>query len=463
VNWSVVRPWLGTLARLLLGVVWIWASLPKLAHPLVFTQAVRAYDATPEWLSKAIGYGLPVLELALGVMLIVGVTVRIAAAASGVLFVIFAIGLIQASLRDIKLTCGCFGGGGPTDGNTSYTLDILRDVGLLVVAAYLVVWSVTHLSIEEFLARNDHVELPSAKRMRTPEGRRRYESQVAAKQATARSRTRYLDGSIALVVVLVTVIGIGVQAGRAKISNVVAGKNVTVANGVVFGKKAAATVDVYEDFGCPICKQFENSVASKLDKAVRGNLAQVRFHPIAILDDRSPNKYSTRAGNAALCISDVSVDGFVAYHSLLYGSVQPTEGTAGPGNAALTALGRQAGVPSADLTTVSDCILGQKYAPLMAQLTEKASEAGINSTPTVLVNGKQVAGTSAALFAAIAAADKGHTPSPSVTPSPTPSTSASVSPSVSPSASPSASSSTSPSTSPSASPSPSPSPSSTSK
>lgn len=440
-NWSAARPWLGTLARLLLGVVWIWASLSKLAHPLTFTQAVRAYDATPEWLSKGIGYGLPVLELCLGIALVVGVTVRIAAAASAVLFLVFAIGLIQAAARDIQLTCGCFGGGGPTEGSTSYTLDILRDLGLLVVAVYLVVWSFTRLSVEQFLARHDYVEPPSAKRMRSPEHRRRYEAQLAAKQKQARSRSLYVDGSIALIIVLVTLIGIGVQAGRAKITNVQDTANATPA-GVVFGKKAPATVDIYEDFGCPICKHFESQVATKLDQQVRANLAQVRFHPISILDGNSPNQYSTRAANAALCMTDVSVDAFVAYHNLLYaGTFQPAEGTPGPGSNELTTLARKAGISTSQSTTLSDCILSLKYGPLLQQMTENASQAGINATPTVLVNGKQVAATPGALFGAIAKADVGHTPSPSVTPSP----SASVSPSSS--AAPSPSPSPSPSTS----------------
>ncbi len=209
-NWTSARPWVSTAARLLLGVVLIWAALPKLHDPLTFTQAVRAYDATPEWLSKAIGYGLPVLELCLGIALIVGVTVRIAAAVSAALFLVFLIGLIQAAARGIKLTCGCFGGGGTTDGSTSYTVDILRDAGLLIVAVFLVVYSFSRLSLEEFLARHDHVEMPSAKRMRDPAARRRYEAMVAARQQEARSRARYLDGSVALVVVLVTLIGIGV-------------------------------------------------------------------------------------------------------------------------------------------------------------------------------------------------------------------------------------------------------------
>ena len=80
--------------------------------PRTFVQAVRAYDATPEWLSKAIGYGMPVLELCLGVLLIVGIMVRIAAAVSALLLLVFLIGIIQAAARGIQLECGCFGGGG---------------------------------------------------------------------------------------------------------------------------------------------------------------------------------------------------------------------------------------------------------------------------------------------------------------------------------------------------------------
>jgi uncharacterized membrane protein YphA (DoxX/SURF4 family) len=95
VNWSTIRGWLGTAARLVVGAVWIWAAWSKLGNPRGFVQAVRAYDATPEWLSKAIGYGMPVLEICLGVLLVVGIMTRYAAAVSGLLFVVFLIGLIR--------------------------------------------------------------------------------------------------------------------------------------------------------------------------------------------------------------------------------------------------------------------------------------------------------------------------------------------------------------------------------
>jgi protein-disulfide isomerase len=458
-RWRDATPWIGLAARLLLGVVWIWASLSKLAHPLTFVQAVRAYDMTPEWLSKAVAYGLPVLELCLGLVLIVGIMVRIAAAVSGVLFLVFLVGLVQAAARGLKLDCGCFGGGGATDQSTSYTLDILRDVGLMVVAAYLVVWSMSQVSIEWYLARHDYVPPPSAKRLRTPEGRRRYEAQLATARATARSRTLYVDSSIALVVVLVSVIGIGVQANRAKITNVTAGTHASVAGGIPFGKKAAALVDVYEDFGCPVCLQVEQATSAKLQHDVRANLAEVRYHPISILDRVSPNDYSTRAANAAICVSDIGIEEFIAFHNLLYGKdksgkqVQPAEGSAGPGDATLIELAKQAApkLATTDITTLSDCVQTEKYKPLVQAMTDNSSKRGVTGTPTIYVNGSKLKDNSAStLFAAIAAADKkGPAPQPSFTPSPSPSSSGSGSASGSSSASPSASKSAKPSPSPS--------------
>jgi len=77
----------------------------------------------------------------------------------------------------------------------------------------------------------------------------------------------------------------------------------------------------------------------------------------------------------------------------------------------------------------------------------------VTGTPTIYVNGKKLGDNNAStLFNAIAAADKGHTPVPSVTPKPSASKSASGSgaPSASSTVSPSGPASTTPKPSPSA-------------
>lgn len=432
--------------RLLLGVVWIWAALPKLHSPRTFAEAVRAYDVTPEWLTDALAYGMPVLELCIGVLLIVGIVVRIAAATSAVLFFVFLIGIVQAAARGIKLSCGCFGGGGETL-KTSYTLEILRDLGLLVLAVYLVVWSFTQLSLEQYLARHDRVEAPSPKRMRTEQGRRKYESMLETSRKHSRERALYLNSAISIVVVLVSFIAIGVQSNRAKITGDTTATNATVANGVTYGTKAAATVDVYEDFQCPNCRDFEQATAATLDQYVQANKAQVHFHLMAFLDSSANSNYSTRAANAALCASDVSVDFFVKYHNYLYGKdakgneIQPPESGPGRTDAQLVSYAVAAGLQAKQKATFATCVDTEQHKALVAALNDRASKNGVTSTPSVFVNGKKLGDpTLAALTAAVAAADaKGPAPTPSASGTSTGSSAQSASSSASSPATPSAS------------------------
>ncbi|HEY3715420.1 MAG TPA: MauE/DoxX family redox-associated membrane protein [Jatrophihabitantaceae bacterium] len=429
-TWTSIRPWLGTVARLVLGVVWIWAAWSKLGDPRGFVQAVRAYDATPEWLSKAIGYGLPTLEICLGVLLVVGIITRAAAIVSVPLLVVFLIGIIQADARGLKLTCGCFGGGGTTTGGTSYTLDILRDVGLLVLAVFVVLWPLTRISLDEFLGRNDYVEPPSAKRLRSDQGQRKYNALLEARRKEAQVRTRYVTGSLAIVVVLVSVIGIGVQANRAKIQGDLTATNASVQNGVVVGKAAPVTVDVFEDFQCPICLQFEQSAHTDVAAKIKADQIQVRYHMMAFLDSASSgNRYSSRAANAALCASDINVDTFAKYHDILYGKdtsgkqVQPAENANGRTDTQLIGYARQAGITGTNLTTFQTCVNTEQHKALVEAITENASKRGVSGTPTVMVAGKKL-GTvdKASLDAAIAAA-AAKAPKPTTTPPTTPATS----------------------------------------
>jgi protein-disulfide isomerase/uncharacterized membrane protein YphA (DoxX/SURF4 family) len=424
VNWSSIRPWVGTVARLALGGIWIWAAWSKLGNPRGFVQTVRAYDATPEWLSKAIGYGLPVLEVCIGLLLVLGIVTRAAAIVSGLLLFVFLIGLIQASARGLKLECGCFGGGGTTIGSTHYMLDILRDVGLIALSAYLVIWPVTRFSVDEFLARNDTVAMPSAKRMRSDQGQRKYNAMLEARRREAQIRTRWLTLAFGLVVVLVSVVGIGVQANRAKIQGDLTATNASVNNGVVVGKAGApVTVDVFEDFQCPICLQFEQSTGKDIAAKVKAGQIQVRYHMMAFLDSASSgNRYSSRAANAGLCASDISVDDFAKYHDILYGKdssgqqVQPKEGTNGRSNTQLLDYAKQAGIKGNDLTTFQGCMSGELHKALVAAITDNASQRGVTGTPTIMVDGKKLGAVTQAAFddaVAKAAAKASTSPAPS--------------------------------------------------
>lgn len=111
-------PWAATAGRLLLGGVWVAAGALKLPDPAASVRAVRAYRLLPEGLVPTVAYGLPVLEIGLGALLILGLAVRLAAGLSAVLLLVFLAGLASAWARGLQIDCGCFGGGEVAAGAT---------------------------------------------------------------------------------------------------------------------------------------------------------------------------------------------------------------------------------------------------------------------------------------------------------------------------------------------------------
>ena len=131
-------PWVGLLARLVLGGVLLAAGLLKYQHLDKSQMAVRAYEMLPIALANLIGIILPFLEIAVGVLLVIGAAVRISAIVGGVLMGAFMIGIAQAWARGLSIDCGCFGGGGQVEpGTANYLPELLRDGGLALLAIYL--------------------------------------------------------------------------------------------------------------------------------------------------------------------------------------------------------------------------------------------------------------------------------------------------------------------------------------
>ena len=145
---SVLTPWLSTVARLVLGAVLLVAGAAKVADPQASVAAVRAYELLPGGWVTVVGWGLPFLELVLGVLLLVGIAVRPAALATAVLMAAFVAAVGSAAARGLSIDCGCFGGGGPVPpGQTAYAAEIARDLALLAGAIWLVARPQSRLSL----------------------------------------------------------------------------------------------------------------------------------------------------------------------------------------------------------------------------------------------------------------------------------------------------------------------------
>lgn len=147
-----VSEWVGLVARLVLGVVLVVSGYLKVGSLESSAEAVRAFKILPYDLANLVGYVLPVLELAIGALLVLGLFTRIAGIAGALLMVAFLIGIVSVWVRGISIDCGCFGGGGvvaPED--TNYLWDVVRDVGLLLCGVWLAVRPRTPASMDRWL------------------------------------------------------------------------------------------------------------------------------------------------------------------------------------------------------------------------------------------------------------------------------------------------------------------------
>jgi uncharacterized membrane protein YphA (DoxX/SURF4 family) len=112
----------------------------KAIEPDATYVAVRAYDVLPKAGVAVVAAVLPWFEIALGVLLLLGVATRAVAAVGAGLLLVFVAGVTQAWARGLSIDCGCFGGGGAVDPDqTAYGSELLRDAGFLLLAAWLIV------------------------------------------------------------------------------------------------------------------------------------------------------------------------------------------------------------------------------------------------------------------------------------------------------------------------------------
>jgi uncharacterized membrane protein YphA (DoxX/SURF4 family) len=408
-----LRPWHGTVARLVVGALFLWSALVKLSDPRAFLRGVVAYDATPDWLARAIAYGLPVLELCVALLLIVGILTRIAASVAVVLQLVFLIGVIELAARGIHVDTGAFGTGGVTTHSTHYLLVALLNVVLILLSALLVVAPLSLVSVEEFVARGDYVEMPSPKRMRSEQGRRKYETEVAQAEHSARERNRYITAGLTIPIVLISFIAIGVQAKRANPASDTAA-NASHVLGISVGfSSAPVTVDVFEDFQSTASLALEQRLGAELDKLAVTSTRQVRYHMVAIYDASSKgNRYSSRAANAGVCASDLSVLDFRKYHRYLFGvdgnknQIVPAVGSHGRTDTSLITYAQDSlGISGTDLTTFQTCVQSEQHKAMVEATTLNFTNRGLTQVPVVLVNGAKLKTlTVAGLDAAVASA-----------------------------------------------------------
>jgi protein-disulfide isomerase len=211
---------------------------------------------------------------------------------------------------------------------------------------------------------------------------------VERQKAAERRRKVTIWTSVAVVAVLVIAgfIGYATLAGQDK------GKLVTPSAAVDEGTAftvgtGPVTVDLYEDFMCPNCKNFEATSGATLRRLASSNKVTLRYHVVSILDRASSGtKYSTRAAGAGAAAGEEGK--FIELHDALYAN-QPQEGSEGLSNAKIIELAKAAGLTS---DKFADAVNAGTYEPWATHVTEVFSGRGFNATPTIVVDGTQLKG-----------------------------------------------------------------------
>jgi len=149
------------IARIVVGVVFIYMGVNKLSDPVTFLKLTRQYhivpDSPPIFLNT-IAIVLPWLEVITGAALILGLFIRGAAATILLMLVVFTPMILKRALEiqqpgqsffDIKFDCGCGGGEVVT------WQKLLENVGLFLLAGIALLSRSRRFCAELWLARRN--------------------------------------------------------------------------------------------------------------------------------------------------------------------------------------------------------------------------------------------------------------------------------------------------------------------
>ncbi len=246
-------------------------------------------------------------------------------------------------------------------------------------------------------SKNPASKNPASKNNRGPSPDRRAavrEQQRLAAAAAKRRRTFIQVGIIGGVAVLViaivaTAVILGNRRSTAtgaapQVESTVTVDNVKVPFAVtgsavrVGPADAKARVDLWVDYSCPHCQEYEASEATRLNSLVAAGDVSVSYHNIQFVTD-----YGTAAGSAAACVATQDPEKWLAFNTSLYANHSATtdDWTAGQ----FRDFAQQQGVNTAAL----DCISAEQYTGWIGTNTSDAAENQVDGTPTLFLNGQK--------------------------------------------------------------------------
>lgn len=133
---NIVIEWLGLIFRLILGVVFIYASIYKIIDPHSFALNIATYQIMPLSLINIMAICLPWVEMGTGIFIIIGLFTRQSALIIVGMNIMFISAILIAMNKELQIQCGCFASGEAAH-QIGWDL-VFRDILLLIISIFII-------------------------------------------------------------------------------------------------------------------------------------------------------------------------------------------------------------------------------------------------------------------------------------------------------------------------------------
>jgi protein-disulfide isomerase len=194
---------------------------------------------------------------------------------------------------------------------------------------------------------------------------------------------------IGMIAFVLIVTGVFIYFDKKPVTNSAAPASISKADGsgLVFNPELKNQIDIWEDFQCPACRDFEAVNSATIRDVIENKKAKVVFHPLTFIGERSNRGFneSIIAANASACAMDEGK--FVDMHEILFQNQAAEENSGKFTKEYMISLGNKIGITTMKF---QDCVTQGNYALWTESSSSYAAVKNVNSTPTVSVNGKEL-------------------------------------------------------------------------
>lgn len=150
--------------------------------------------------------------------------------------------------------------------------------------------------------------------------------------------------------------------------------------------EAPVLLEVFEDFQCPACKTFSEQISPQVKDAyvATGDVYYI-FRHYPFLDDQAPRNESDQAANASMCAADENR--FWDYHDMLFANWNG-ENQGAFTDKRLVAFAEALGL---DMAAFNPCFNSDQHGDEIDSDFQLGKQMGATGTPSVFVDGIQVA------------------------------------------------------------------------